>query len=590
MNTDDTDASPLFISATELHEGFQNDATLSDAVKARVSDLIAKNQQPKHTTYRTPHADFNVIQYNNVTFFRQLKDTVGLGPLLKVLYRKRKQLEQPATNTVATNTEDQTNTDASELDSSRGFPSDLLEEEIDESAEQIRQMREDLKVVQTVIKTAEEQVSKLSSDVPTDDSRAPKVQELLSGQKENACRLKEIEKELFEMIDGQKEKGVRLLEMKHLEHEHLFGTSQSVPEPKLEKEDYERIDEKVNEFRELITAQAKHTFWIDYNFRLLQHHKIKVDYYAARRAAWNQLRDAHTERIRSFVNGIVNNSGSSAPSGSETASDAASETASEVASDTMVCVTRPRCEEQCWIQHPPSDHQLVSAVHEAFVGAIIDGMSPPSSPMSSRGKQVKRKRDENEQKQNTEKRTEEHSVQNTEWQIGNNSEVKPKTPRGRKPKRATLPPYLGNYDPNAHAPNEERKDRLVADETIEEMLEDQKTRKGPVFNYEANRNKSRRQCGTPGCVLTEGHLGPHSTEFASGRRSSDKLKKYRFPGVFNENLLRKQISVYWPKQKRWYKGRIVNYNKVNELHTINYSDGDVRDENMADPTVMWSFV
>ena len=42
------------------------------------------------------------------------------------------------------------------------------------------------------------------------------------------------------------------------------------------------------------------------------------------------------------------------------------------------------------------------------------------------------------------------------------------------------------------------------------------------------------------------------------------------------NLLGKRISVYWPLDRKWFVGRILNYNKDREAHFVRYEDGDVR--------------
>ena len=107
--------------------------------------------------------------------------------------------------------------------------------------------------------------------------------------------------------------------------------------------------------------------------------------------------------------------------------------------------------------------------------------------------------------------------------------------------------------------------------------------------------KRKRVCSTPGCVLEEFHLGPHSEERASGLRSCEKdFKKDQrpkmelHPAIYKEQLVSKRVSLYWTApHDEWYSGIVHSYNPHNDTHFVRYDDGDDVYECLNDPTQNW---
>ena len=57
-----------------------------------------------------------------------------------------------------------------------------------------------------------------------------------------------------------------------------------------------------------------------------------------------------------------------------------------------------------------------------------------------------------------------------------------------------------------------------------------------------------------------------------------------------QELVKKRISVYWDGDEVWYPGKISEYNQIERTHIVSYDDGDVREESLNDPKVMWKLI
>ncbi|MCO5560048.1 hypothetical protein L7F22_013654 [Adiantum nelumboides] len=87
-------------------------------------------------------------------------------------------------------------------------------------------------------------------------------------------------------------------------------------------------------------------------------------------------------------------------------------------------------------------------------------------------------------------------------------------------------------------------------------------------------DSTRRETTDNAGAEAQGIKDPGLSPKISPRNIDLELKEEKKKEAFGKELLNKRVQVYWPMDKRFYRGTIRSYNSVKKLHDVVYDDGD----------------